>query len=102
MEPVIVLCTCPTAEARDLATTLLEERYVACASMSDVTSRYIWNDDVEEAEETLLVMKTVRKQWPTLRERIRELHSYDVPEVLMVPVSDGAADYLAWLDSVIA
>lgn len=101
MEHLVVLCTCPEAEAPGLARSLLDERLIACANLSTVTSLYTWKEEVEEARETLLIMKTTEERWPALRERIEELHSYDVPEVLALPVTDGAARYLAWLDGVV-
>lgn len=102
MEPLVVLCTCPEAEAAALARKLLDERLIACATLSGATSLFIWKGAIEEAEETLLIMKTTGERWPVLRDRIVELHSYEVPEVLALPVSDGNADYLAWLASVVA
>ena len=101
MEHLVVLCTCPEAEAPDLARSLLDERLIACANLATVTSLYTWKGEIEEARETLLFMKTTEERWPALHERIEELHSYDVPEVLALPVTDGAADYLAWLDGVV-
>lgn len=101
MEQIVVLCTAPAEEARALARMLLEERLVACANLAGVTSLYTWKGEVEEAQENLLVMKTTRERWPQLRDRIRERHSYDVPEVIALPVTDGTADYLAWLDGVV-
>ncbi len=96
-EHLVVLSTCPEAEARELARTLLEEQLVACINLSGVTSLYTWQGDIQEDMETLLVMKTTRERWPALRDRIVELHSYDVPEMLALPVVDGNDDYLAWL-----
>jgi periplasmic divalent cation tolerance protein len=101
MENLVVLCTCPEVEAPDLARSLLDERLIACVNLAPVTSLYTWKGEIEEARETLLVMKTNKERWAALRDRIEELHSYDVPEVLALPVTDGAAGYLAWLDSVV-
>ncbi len=101
MEPLVVLCTCPEDEARDLARALLEERLIACATMSGVTSLYTWQGDIQEDTETLLMMKTTAERWPALRDHLTEIHSYEVPEVLALPVSDGNDDYLAWLGDVV-
>lgn len=101
-EHLVVLSTCPEGEARELARTLLEERLVACVNLSRVTSLYTWQGDIQEETETLLVMKTTQGRWPVLRDRILELHSYDVPEILALPITDGNADYLAWLDGAVA
>lgn len=102
MEHLVVLCTCPEEGATALAQTLLKERLIACANLCDVTSLFVWQGDIQEETETLLVMKTTDQRWPALRDRIVELHSYDVPEVLALPVSDGTRDYLVWLDDVVA
>ncbi len=101
MEPLVVLCTCPEDEAPGLARALLGERLIACANLAGVTSLFTWQGDLVEDTETLLVMKTTRERWPALRDRIEELHSYDVPEMLALPVSGGNDDYLAWLGSVV-
>ena len=101
MEHLVILCTCPKAEARDLARSLLDEYLIACANLCNVTSLYTWKGEIEEARETLLVMKTTEERWPALRDRIEELHSYDMPEILALPVTDGAARYLAWLGGVV-
>ena len=101
MEHLVVLCTCPEAEAPNLARSFLDERLIACVNLSKVISLYTWKGEIAEARETLMVMKTTEERWPALRDRIEELHSYDVPEVLVLSVTDGASDYLAWLDSVV-
>ena len=101
MEYLVVLCTCSEAEAPDLARSLLDERLIACSNLSTMTSLYTWKEAVEEARETLLIMKTTEERWPALRDRIEELHSYDMPEILALPVTDGAARYLAWLGGVV-
>jgi len=94
----LVLCTVPEAEARPLVDRLLEERLIACANLlGPVTSRYLWEGAVEESAEVLLVLKTAAATRLALRERIVELHSYDVPEVLEFAVDGGAGPYLDWL-----
>jgi uncharacterized protein involved in tolerance to divalent cations len=85
-------------EGRRVARSLLEERLAACVNIvPGVESVYRWKDAVETAQETLLVIKTTAAAFAALRGRILEIHGYDVPEVLAIPVVEGAAEYLKWL-----
>jgi periplasmic divalent cation tolerance protein len=97
----VVLVTAPDpATARELATTLLRERLVACANLvSGVTSLYRWEGRVEEDEEVLLVLKTGADRVGELEERVPALHPYEVPEVVVLPVEGGHAPYLDWVES---
>lgn len=85
-------------EAATIARTLVEERLAACCSIIPaVRSVYRWEGAVQDERETLLVIKTAAAMFPRLEERIRALHSYDVPEIIALPIVEGSADYLAWL-----
>lgn len=100
MEPVrTVLMTAPDPEeAERLATALVEARLAACANLvPGVTSIYRWQGAVERAEEVLLVLKTTGERLPELVERAVEMHPYEVPEVLALPVEAGHADYVRWV-----
>lgn len=97
MEVRLVLVTAPATEARGLARRLVEERLVACANLVDVHSVFRWEGALEEQEEALLVLKTTRARLDALRERVVALHSYDVPEFLVVPVESGLEAYLGWV-----
>jgi periplasmic divalent cation tolerance protein len=96
---ILVLTTCADREqALALGRALVGERLAACASaLPGARSIYRWRDAVEEADETPLLIKTTRAAWPALEARVRELHSYEVAELLAVDVAEGAAPYLAWL-----
>ena len=96
-ETVVALSTAGSRdEAERLATTLVDERLAACVNLvAPLTSIYRWQGVVERAEETLLVIKTRRALVPRLTARVRELHSYDVPELIVLPIVAGAAPYLA-------
>lgn len=96
---VIVLTTLGAdADAAELARTLVEQRLAACVNiLGDVTSIYRWKDGVEQDDEQLLVIKTTTDLVPALQARLRELHPYDLPEFIVVPVSGGSDAYLAWL-----
>jgi periplasmic divalent cation tolerance protein len=86
------------AEAERLASVLVEERLAACVNLiAAVTSIYRWRGAVEHAREVLLVIKTRRALVPQVTARVQALHSYEVPEVIALPVVAGARSYLAWL-----
>ena len=86
-------------EARGIARQIVEERLAACVQViGPVRSTYWWEERIEESQEWLCLMKTSRGLYPALEERIRSLHSYDVPEILAVPVLKGHEAYLKWLD----
>ena len=89
------------AAARAIARAAVEERLAACAQVTPVTSVYRWRGNVEEAAEWICQLKTTPEQIETLTARIRALHSYEVPEIITVPVLTGYPPYLQWVaDSV--
>ncbi len=95
---VVVLSTAGSrAEAERIASTLVGERLAACVNIAPVTSVYRWRGAVERAEELLLVVKTRRGTADRVAARIRALHSYELPEVIVLPIEGGAPDYLAWI-----
>ncbi|MEZ5963410.1 MAG: divalent-cation tolerance protein CutA [Planctomycetota bacterium] len=94
----VVLCTVPEDRARPLVDALLHERLIACANfVGPVVSRYVWEGAVEEARETLLVLKAAVVRVEVLRQRILDLHPYEVPEILELPVAGGHPPYLRWV-----
>lgn len=85
-------------EGRRIARLLVEGRVAACVNIvPGVESVYRWQGAVETAQETLLAIKTTAAAFPELRERILEIHGYEVPEVLAIPVVEGSERYLRWL-----
>lgn len=97
--PLLVLTTCANAaEADKLAAALVEERLAACVNtVNNVTSTYRWQNQVQREHESLLVIKTTETCLPAVEQAIRSRSSYELPEVLAVPVHGGSAAYLAWL-----
>lgn len=95
----IVLTTVPAdLDADALATTIVEERLAACVNLLPaMSSIYRWQGAVEAARERQLVIKTTRGRVEALQQRIAELHPYDVPEMLVLPVLEASAAYGAWL-----
>lgn len=96
---ILVYTTLPSEEAaRALVRRLVEDRLVACGTMlSPVTSVYHWEGAVEEAAETQVLLKTRGARWPALLAAVQDLHPYDVPELLAVPVEAGLPAYMAWV-----
>jgi len=96
----VVLVTCGNRrEAERIARAVVSERLAACVNLLEapVRSIYRWKGKVEQAREFLLLIKTSRPRLPALREQIVQLHSYDVPEFIALPVVAGSPDYLTWL-----
>lgn len=98
-EFVVVLVTAGSAEeAHRIGRALVTEQLAGCVNVvGPIRSIYRWQGAVEEAEERLLVIKARAADLAVLEARVRALHSYDVPEVLALPVTAGSEDYLAWL-----
>ena len=96
---VVVLSTAGSAdEAERIATALVDERLAACVNLvPTVTSIYRWQGAVERATEVLMVMKTRRPLVKRLVARLRELHSYEVPEAIVLPIEGGSRPYLDWV-----
>jgi periplasmic divalent cation tolerance protein len=99
-DKIVVLVTCGSAkEARKIARAMVEQRLAACANIlySPVQSVYRWKGSAESAKEFLLIIKTTKARFPKLRAEVKRLHTYDVPEIIALPVATGATDYLAWI-----
>jgi len=99
-DKIMVFSTCASEQdAEKLARELVESRVAACVNIvAGVRSVYRWQGTVESAGEWLLVIKSSRERFAELRATLERVHSYEVPEVLAVPVVDGAANYLNWLE----
>ena len=97
---MIVLVTCSAAEADSLASTLVEEKLAACVNaVPSITSTYRWKGEVCKDSETLLIIKSHAAFWNRLEARIKSLHTYEVPEMLCLPVENGHKPYMLWLNS---
>lgn len=96
---MVVLSTLPNPEkAAEIARILVEERLVACVNLvPQIRSIYRWQGALCDEAETLAIMKTTRARYDALAARLRELHPYEVAEILALPVGDGNAAYLAWI-----
>ena len=97
---LLVYCTCPDHEvAVQLANTLVDEALAACINIvPGLTSIYHWQGKREMGSEELLIIKTTSEQYPGLQTRIEELHPYELPEVIAVPIQAGLPAYLNWVN----
>ena len=92
-----VMISVPAEQAEALARALVEERLAACVQALPIRSVYRWEGEVKEAQEVLLLAKTVGESYHDLEARVRELHPYDVPEIVALPVDRLNPDYQSWL-----
>lgn len=95
----VVLVTMPDADsACDLARRVVQENRAACGNViPGLTSVYRWDGEIQEDREVLVLLKTVAERLPELKNRVIELHPYEVPEFLALPVFDGHEPYLRWV-----
>jgi periplasmic divalent cation tolerance protein len=97
----LLLCTCPNQKiAEALAKHLITEQLAACVNiLPGITSVYAWQGQVETAQEHLLLIKSHSQLYAALEAAIKQLHPYEVPEVIALPIECGATDYLKWIDA---
>ena len=94
---VLVLSTVPESESARIAEILVSERLVACVNAMPVRSCYRWKGEICRDREELLIMKTRESLFARVMDRVRELHPYEVPEILAIPVWGGFGAYLGWV-----
>jgi periplasmic divalent cation tolerance protein len=95
---VIFVMAGAAREAERIARTLVEEKLAACVNMvGPVHSIYRWRGAIEQAKEHLLIIKTRQRLYPQLERRVRELHSYEVPEIIALAPTAGLRPYLEWI-----
>ena len=97
---IVQTTTASETEADAIADALLAEGLAACVQIMPIRSRYLWQGEVRRDVEELLLVKTRADLWDRVSARIRELHSYDTPEIMAVPVSQADPAYLAWMGEV--
>ncbi len=97
---VVITTTPGRAEARSLARALLKNRMAACVQLMPIASFYTWDGEINDDDEILLLIKTQAELYPALEAFIKEVHSYQVPEIIQLPVVDGSETYLRWIGEV--
>ena len=96
---IIIFVTTATAEeAEKISRILVEEKLAACGTiMAGLRSIYFWEGKIEDAKESMMVIKTKTSRFKKIEKRVRSLHSYSVPEIVAVPVVQGSKTYLKWV-----
>ena len=98
-EPIVVLVTCGSEEeALKIANVLVEEHLAACVNLvSPIRSIYRWEEKIWDEKEWLLIIKTQKQKFKELEKKVKSLHSYSVPEIISLPIVEGASSYLQWI-----
>jgi periplasmic divalent cation tolerance protein len=94
---VVLVTAASREEAEAIAQTLVQERLAACVNFMPIQSVYTWQGKVHQEEEWQLVIKTDLNQFADLEAKIREIHSYEVPEIIALPILVGSQPYLNWI-----
>ncbi|MDP2928798.1 MAG: divalent-cation tolerance protein CutA [Candidatus Omnitrophota bacterium] len=100
---IIIMVMCASRkEALDVSERLLAKRLVACANiMPGVKSKFWWKGKLDSAAEILVTMKTVKTNFKKIETEIRRVHSYEIPEIIAVPITAGSRDYLDWISGTV-
>ncbi|HTY14640.1 MAG TPA: divalent-cation tolerance protein CutA [Methanoregulaceae archaeon] len=96
--PIVLLSTASRENAVVIARTLLDDHMVACVNMMEVRSFYYWQGTFSDDVEVLMVIKTMESRKTAVLNKIRELHTYELPEMIVLPVIGGFPPYLAWIE----
>ena len=98
MNYVIVLCTAPEANAKNISRAVVKKKLAACVNIIKVVeSVYFWDGKIVEDSESLLIIKTKADKFDALKEEINKIHPYDVVEIIAVDIKDGDSSYLSWI-----
>lgn len=98
MKAIIIKTTCASRqEARYIANILVKERLAACVQLNEIESIYFWKDEICSDNETLLSIKTKKELFSKVQSIILELHSYDVPQIVEIEISNISEDYLKFI-----
>lgn len=99
-EVVVFVTTSSEEEARNIANALIDQKLVACANIvPSVNSIFRWQNQICREGEVLIMLKSVRQRMDALIEKVKEMHSYEVPEIIALPVIAGSKEYLDWVRS---
>jgi len=98
-QAILIYCTCPDINSgQQIAQALVEENLVACVNLlPQMLSIYRWQGKLQQDSECLLLMKTIQSQFTAIQNRVRQLHSYELPELISVPINDGLPEYIDWI-----
>jgi len=99
MEFIVIYCTVPNKnEGKEIAKALVESNYAACVNIIDkIESIFSWDGEIMEEKEAMLMIKTQREHFENVNRVIQKLHSYNVPEVIALPILEADETYLKWI-----
>lgn len=98
MNIVLIQTTCSNKdEAKNIAKVLIEEKLAACVQLSEIESFYSWNNEFCCDNETLLSIKTTKENFEKIKSKIKELHSYDLPEIIQLDITNVSKEYLKFI-----
>lgn len=99
MDAIIIYCTVPDKRvAKEIAKQIVKHHLAACVSAVDrVESIFSWDGEIEKEKEVMLMIKTLRPNFENIKDLITDLHPYNVPEIIAVPIVDCSKEYLQWL-----
>jgi len=98
-DPIVVLVTCGSEEeALKIANALVEVHLAACVNLTaPIRSIYRWEGKIWDEKEWLLIIKTQKQRFEALEKKVKSLHSYSVPEIISLPITEGSSAYLNWI-----
>ncbi len=97
---IILVTTSSEKEGKKIAQALIEKRFAACVNLiKDIESIYRWKGKILDEKEVLMLIKTRKKLYKSVEEEVKKLHSYEVPEIIALPIISGSKGYLYWIDS---
>jgi len=94
---IIVYITCPPDDSEKIAEILIREKLAACVNILPAKSVYIWEDKLCRDEESLLIIKSTSTVYPELEAKVKQIHPYDVPEIVAIKAEAVQDDYLKWV-----
>ena len=101
IEFIVVLITCPSQENADkIKKLLLEKKAAACINIiPGVSSHFLWQGKIDSAQEIMLIGKTTKNKLDNIIKLVKQLHSYEVPEIIALPIIGGSKEYLDWIEN---
>jgi periplasmic divalent cation tolerance protein len=97
---VVITTTTTKVEAEKLARLLLSQQLAACIQVTQIDSYYTWNEEINIDNEQVLLIKCPTVNFSAIEQCIKDNHSYEIPEIIQLPIEAGSSDYLQWIDRV--
>ena len=98
---LIYMTSASKSEAESIARSLLENRHIACANIMEASSLFIWKDQLQQDQEYVSILKTKKRKVHTVIEEVKKLHSYEVPDIVEIPLGEGFEPFLQWISEVV-